>query len=96
MGAAAQNAPAQFPAEQFKAGAALFAKHCQTCHGTRMRNPQWGADLKTFPRDARSRFVDSVTYGKRTMPPWEDLLSAADIDALWAYVATGDTAETVD
>ena len=28
--------------------------------------------------------------GKRNMPPWDDLLKPTDLDALWAYVATGD------
>src|SRR3981189_2033851 len=55
-----------------------------------MRNPQWAIDLHTFPRDAKNRFVDSVLNGKRNMPPWDDLLKPTDLDALWAYVATGD------
>ena len=88
--AAAEAEPAQFPETQIKQGAALFARHCATCHGTRMRNPQWAIDLRTFPRDARNRFVDSVTNGKRNMPPWDDVLKPDDLDALWAYVSTGD------
>jgi hypothetical protein len=24
------------------------------------------------------------------MPPWDDLLKPDDLDALWAYVSTGD------
>ncbi len=71
-------------------GAALFAENCQTCHGARMRNPQWGIDLRQFPRDGNTRFVNSVTYGKRQMPSWEDVLRPEDIEALWAYVSTGD------
>jgi mono/diheme cytochrome c family protein len=55
-----------------------------------MRNPQWAIDLREFPRDARARFVDSVTYGKRNMPPWEDVLGPDEIEALWAYVAKGE------
>jgi mono/diheme cytochrome c family protein len=91
--AAAQAPQAQFPAEQIQKGAALFAFHCSTCHGTRMRNPQWAIDLRTFPRDAHARFVDSVSNGKRAMPPWDDVLDPADIDALWAYVVAGEPAD---
>jgi len=80
----------QFPAEQIQKGGTLFARNCATCHGTRMRNPQWAIDLHTFPRDAKNRFVDSVLYGKRNMPSWDDLLKPEDVDALWAYVSTGD------
>jgi mono/diheme cytochrome c family protein len=88
--AAAQAEPGQFPPDQIKQGAALFTRHCATCHGTRMRNPQWAIDLRTFPRDAHNRFVDSVTNGKRNMPPWDDVLQPADIEALWAYVVAGE------
>src|SRR4051794_14681826 len=87
--AAAQDAP--FPAEQVKRGGDLFARHCATCHGTRMRNPQWAIDLRTFPRDARPRFVDAVANGKRNMPPWDDVLNPDEIEALWAYVITGES-----
>jgi mono/diheme cytochrome c family protein len=89
--AVAQNPT--FPPQQIKKGEALFAQNCVTCHGVRMRNPQWGIDLKTFPHDAHARFVDSVTYGKRNMPAWEDVLSPDDIEALWSYVVTGDADE---
>ena len=88
--AAAQDA--QFPVEQVKAGGSLFARHCATCHGTRMRNPQWGTDLRTFPRDGRARFLDSVANGKRNMPPWDDVLKPDEIEALWAYVMAGEPA----
>jgi len=91
-GAAAQERAAEFPPEQIKQGGSLFARHCATCHGTRMRNPQWAIDLRTFPRDARTRFVDSVANGKRNMPPWDDVLNAEEIEALWAYVMAGEPA----
>ncbi|MGZ3362561.1 MAG: c-type cytochrome, partial [Xanthobacteraceae bacterium] len=63
--AAARDDAAGVSPEEIKQGAALFARHCATCHGTRMRNPQWAFDLRTFPRDGHDRFVDSVTNGKR-------------------------------
>src|SRR5262250_3039129 len=90
LSAAAQERAPEIPAELIKKGAQLFAQNCATCHGTRMRNPQWAIDLHTFPRDAKPRFVDSVLYGKRNMPSWDDLLKPDDVEALWAYVSTGD------
>jgi len=30
--------------------------------------------------------VDTVTYGVRNMPPWDDVLKPNDVEALWAYV----------
>jgi len=87
---AAVQAEPQFSGEQIKKGSALFARYCATCHGTRMRNPQWAIDLREFPRDAHARFVDAVTYGKRNMPPWDDVLDPEEIEALWAYVTEGE------
>lgn len=85
------NAQAQnFPAEQVKFGADTYARHCSACHGARMKNPEGAYDLPTFPKDQKSRFVYSVSKGKNSMPPWEGLLKAEEIEALWAYVYTGD------
>ena len=61
---------ATFLPEQIKKGAALYASNCESCHGVKMIGPPWAIDLATFPRDSPNRFVDSVTYGVRTMPPW--------------------------
>jgi|SRR5262245_24734143 len=87
--AAAQDR--QLPADQVKKGSDLFARHCATCHGTRMRNPQWAVDLRAFPRDAHTRFIDTVANGKRNMPPWDDVLNGDEIEALWAYVIAGES-----
>jgi mono/diheme cytochrome c family protein len=88
---ACTSAAAQpFPAEQIKKGAELYETHCQTCHGPRLANPPWAADLRQFPREDRARFVDTVSYGRRGMPPWEDVLKPEDIEALWAYVVAGE------
>ena len=79
-----------FAPEQIKKGAALYETNCQTCHGPRLANPEWAVDLRKFPREDHARFVDTVTYGVRNMPPWGDVLRPDDIDALWAYVVAGE------
>lgn len=87
----AQDVAAQtFPPEQVKRGATLYAKNCSACHGVRMKGPEWAIDLTAFPKDDRARFVDSVTNGKNTMPPWGDVLSPDDVAALWSYVVVGE------
>src|SRR4051794_7301729 len=91
LGASAAAQDPQFAPEQVNRGGGLFARHCATCHGTRMRNPQWAIDLRTFPRDAHGRFVDAVANGKRNMPPWDDVLNPEEIEALWAYVVAGES-----
>jgi len=76
--------------EQIKAGAEIYAANCATCHGNRMKNPEWAIDLATIPKDDRQRFVQSVTNGKGNMPPWGDVLKPGEIAALWAYFSTGE------
>jgi mono/diheme cytochrome c family protein len=74
-------------------GKTVYARQCARCHGFNMiNNGQVGLDLRKFPKDARERFVSAVVRGKLPkMPPWGDVLSADEIDALWAYVQTGGT-----
>ncbi len=90
--AAAQDAGGKpFAPEQINKGAELFAINCSTCHGNRMAKPEWApVDLRKFPREDHARFVDTVTYGIRNMPPWSDMLKPDDIEALWAYVVAGE------
>jgi mono/diheme cytochrome c family protein len=76
--------------EQIKQGAKIYAVNCAACHGARMANPEWAIDLRTFPRDERARFVDSVMHGRGGMPSWGDVLTADEIAALWAYMVAGD------
>lgn len=88
-GGLAQDAK-PFAPEAIEKGRTLYATHCESCHGVRMIGPPWATDLKIFPRDRPARFVDSVTYGVRAMPPWGDILKPDDIEALWAYVVAGE------
>lgn len=79
-----------FTPEQFKQGSDLYARNCSACHGMRMKNPEGAFDLPTFPKDGKERFMRSVSKGKNSMPPWEGMLKPEEIEALWAYVYTGD------
>ena len=79
-----------FPKEQIAAGAELYATNCSPCHGSRMLDPEGAFNLRKFPADQHDRFVNSVTRGKNQMPPWGDMLKAEEIEALWAYVLTGE------
>ena len=89
--APAQNSAGQeFVPEQIKKGSAIFAQNCAPCHGARMADPNAAFDLRKFPQDQKSRFVTSITKGKNIMPPWGDLFTPEEIDALWAYVMAGE------
>ena len=88
--AAAQNpSGAQFSPEQIRQGAETFAAFCTPCHGEHMSNPEF-FNLKAFPPDQHTRFVNSVTNGKNAMPPWRGQLKPEDIEALWSYVVAGE------
>lgn len=76
--------------EEIKNGSALYARHCQACHGPRMADPEGAFDLRKFPPDEPQRFVRSVTNGKNMMPPWGGLLKPEEIKFLWAYVTEGE------
>jgi len=70
-------------------GKQLFKDFCQKCHGIDMVSPGPPFfDLRTFPHDEKSRFVDSVTHGKRAMPAWGAIVQPADIELLWTYVSS--------
>jgi len=79
-----------FPPQQIATGAEIFARNCSPCHGPRMQDPESAFDLRKFPPGEHDRFVRSVTNGRNQMPPWGDLLKGDDIEALWAYVTTGE------
>ena len=80
----------EFSPERIRTGAAIYSRNCSPCHGSRMQNPESAFDLRKFPPDQHERFVSSVTRGKNQMPPWGDLLSSSDVEALWAYVMAGE------
>ena len=90
--ASAQSAkkPPKFTKQQIAHGAEIYARNCSPCHGAHMDDPNGAFDLRTFPPDQHDRFVNSVTNGKNTMPPWGSLLKPADIEALWAYIIAGE------
>ena len=74
-------------AAQLKKGATSYRKRCARCHGVKMVNPGPGIfDLRTFPKEEKSRFVDSVINGKNAMPSWGDVLDENQVDDLWVYI----------
>ena len=79
------------PADAGEAGKGrrLFGTICSHCHGPNMVNPGNGSfDLRTFPHEAKERFVASLTKGKGNMPPFEGKLTAEEVEDLWAYIRT--------
>ena len=87
----AQDANEAFAPEQVSRGAKLYAQNCEVCHGPKMVETGGGFfDLRTFPKHQRTRFFNSVSNGKNSMPPWKSVLSQEEIGDLWSYVLTGE------
>jgi mono/diheme cytochrome c family protein len=80
--AAAQDADPLDNAK-IEAGANVYAARCATCHGDDLVHSGGQAfDLKRLKADERARFENSVRHGKNQMPPWQGVLSDAEIDQL--------------
>ncbi len=86
--APAGDRAAEFTPERIDKGKQMYKQLCLRCHGPEMVAGNNAFDLRTFPLDDRARFFNSVTNGKRAMPPWKGILSEDEIGILWAYVGT--------
>ncbi len=84
-----EGATEMFPDEQVQQGQRLYKQFCQRCHGPSLvaSNPTT-YDLRKFPSNARERFVEAVVKGKGQgeMPAWGDILSEAEVAALYVYI----------
>ena len=80
--------PAELTPERTEKGRVMYKQLCLRCHGPEMVGGNNAFDLRTFPLNDRARFFNSVTNGKRAMPPWKGILSEDEIGILWAYVGT--------
>jgi cytochrome c55X len=82
---AAEPAPS---ADDVAAGKRLYTTFCARCHGLNMMTTSSAVfDLRTFPKQDKPRFVESVTKGKGAMPAWGGTLKEPQLDLLWAYVS---------
>jgi mono/diheme cytochrome c family protein len=69
------------------AGRKIYTSYCVRCHGINLAvGSSAFFDLRTFPRDDKERFVNSVTKGKRAMPAWGGIVKPEEIEAIWAYI----------
>jgi quinohemoprotein ethanol dehydrogenase len=71
---------------QIEAGEQLYEEHCATCHGEQLRTTGSAADLKELRANDRPRFDKALAEGRGQMPSWQGVLSADEINQLWAYI----------
>jgi mono/diheme cytochrome c family protein len=86
--APAADKPAGFAPESIEKGRKMYKQLCLRCHGPEMVGGNNAYDLRVFPQDQPERFLNSVSNGKRAMPPWKGILSEEEITHLWSYVGS--------
>ncbi len=86
---AAQAQPTETPVPSAEAGRRAYTGTCARCHGLNLVVTS-GAyfDLRTFPQDEKSRFLDSVTNGKRQMPAWGGIVKPETMESIWLYIGS--------
>jgi alcohol dehydrogenase (cytochrome c) len=72
--------------ETVKHGAKLYEQTCSHCHGVEMKTSGTTFDLRTFPKNEKERFKDSVINGKGSMPAWGNKLTVEEVDDIFKYV----------
>jgi mono/diheme cytochrome c family protein len=85
--AASSAAPAVPNMPTAEAGRRAYTSTCARCHGIGLVVTSSAYfDLRTFPKDEKARFVESVTQGKRQMPAWGGIVKPEAIEAIWLYI----------
>jgi mono/diheme cytochrome c family protein len=93
--AGAQTAAAPAPAAStvtpltpsIEIGRRAYTSTCARCHGINLAvSSSAYFDLRTFPKDEKARFIESVTHGKRQMPAWGGIVKPETIESIWLYV----------
>ena len=79
---------ATLAAELAAEGRRRYTGLCARCHGLNLVTVGIGFDLRTFPQADKERFVRSVTQGVRAMPAFGNVVQAAELEAIWAYIGS--------
>ena len=85
----AQTEAPPTPAASVAAGRQAYTSTCARCHGLNLVVTSSAYfDLRTFPKDEKERFVESVTHGKRQMPAWKGIVTPDKIESIWLYIGS--------
>ena len=82
-----QPPPQTASTDTVKQGGALFAQRCAVCHVNQPRSE--APDLRRMAPETHEAFSQIVLGGilkNAGMPPWEGILTPADVDAIHAYL----------
>lgn len=85
----ASAASASVPPPSAEAGRRAYTSTCARCHGINLAvSSSAYFDLRTFPKEEKARFLDSVTNGKRQMPAWGGLVKPETMESIWRYIGS--------
>jgi len=86
-GTAAQNESAAATASgEPRDISVLYEQRCATCHGKNGNMGMGGAKKLTESEATKEEIIGQVRYGKGTMPPFGEMLSAEEIEAMADFV----------
>lgn len=86
---AAAPAAAAPAAPSAEAGRRAYTSTCARCHGINLAVASSAYfDLRTFPKDEKERFLNSVTNGKRQMPAWGGIVKPETMESIWLYLGS--------
>jgi mono/diheme cytochrome c family protein len=76
-------------APSIEAGRRAYTGTCARCHGINLVVTSSAFfDLRTFPKDEKERFLNSVTNGKRQMPAWGGMVKPETLESIWLYIGS--------
>jgi mono/diheme cytochrome c family protein len=85
----ATAAPESTPAPSIEAGRRAYTGICARCHGINLVVTSSAFfDLRSFPKDEKERFLNSVTNGKRQMPAWGGMVKPETVESIWLYIGS--------
>jgi mono/diheme cytochrome c family protein len=64
---------------------AVYVKRCATCHGSEGNLEMGGAKKIVDCKLSKQEIKNQILYGKGKMPPFQEILTGAEVDALTDY-----------
>ena len=63
----------------------VYIKRCATCHGSEGNLEMGGAKKIVNSTLSKQEIKNQILYGKGKMPPFQEVLTGAEVDALTDY-----------
>lgn len=82
--ACSDSAPAGAPVNAQE----VYIKRCATCHGSEGNLEMGGAKKIVNSTLTKQEIKNQILYGKGKMPPFQEVLTGAEVDALTDYAFT--------